>query len=484
MRLKGFVGPGYKSQSATADNERTVNWYVERMESQSATSQTALYPTPGVELIVNTTSTQGRAHAYFLGREFAVIGPNLIEFDSDGVPVFLGAMTLDANPATISCNGDGGNQLFVTSGGNGYVFDLGTSVFSIIAALSGKASQGSQLDGYFLALDANTGTFYASDLLEGLVWQTGIMFAQRNAAPDPWIAICILSSYIYLLGPQTSEVWYNNGASPFPFAKHPSGLLQYGIAAPWSLQVCDASLMWLGATTQGTAMTLRTTGFSPEVASNYPVQAQVQDYSRLSDCYGDTFTWKGHTFYVQSYPTANKTWCYDLQMQSWFELGTWAPGDTDFTQWRPRCHAFAFGEHRWLHATGTGLYRMTEETYFDVEGLPIRRLRRSPTLEDENRRLFYSLFELDLEPGLGLANGQGSDPQVMLRFSGDGGKTWSSERWRSAGKIGEYSRRVRWTRCGSGRRKVFEVSVTDPVPYRLTGAYIRVSNEASAQGAA
>lgn len=68
----------------------------------------------------------------------------------------------------------------------------------------------------------------------------------------------------------------------------------------------------------------------------------------------------------------------------------------------------------------------------------------------------------------------GDDPQVMLRMSNDGGKTWFGELWRSAGKAGEWSKRVRWNRLGSSRRRVFEASVTDPVPWRLTGAYLDV----------
>ena len=72
----------------------------------------------------------------------------------------------------------------------------------------------------------------------------------------------------------------------------------------------------------------------------------------------------------------------------------------------------------------------------------------------------------------GWGESPGGDPQVMLRLSNDGGKTWISEVWRSAGKVGEYLRRVRWNRLGVARRRVFEVSVTDPIPWRLVGAYL------------
>lgn len=70
----------------------------------------------------------------------------------------------------------------------------------------------------------------------------------------------------------------------------------------------------------------------------------------------------------------------------------------------------------------------------------------------------------------------GDDPQVMLRISNDGGKTWISEQWRSAGKMGEYLRRVRWNRLGAARRRVFEISMTDPVAWKITGAYLTGMN--------
>jgi hypothetical protein len=63
-------------------------------------------------------------------------------------------------------------------------------------------------------------------------------------------------------------------------------------------------------------------------------------------------------------------------------------------------------------------------------------------------------------------------PQIMLRLSNDGGRTWLSEEMRGSGKIGEYLTRVRWNRLGAARRRAFEVTVTDAIPWRLTNCYI------------
>lgn len=484
MRWRGFCGPSYQSAAATADNEECINLYPERIESPNGTTDFSLLPTPGVSVLVQTNATQGRAHAFYKDREFAVTGASFYELDSDAAVTSRGLVAVDGNPATISYNGDGGGDLLITSGGNGYRFILSSNTFSTISALNGKATMGDQLDGYLLALDANTGTFYASGLLAGGTWTTGTMFAQRNAAPDKWIAMKVKGKYVYLIGPETGEVWYDSGASPFPFAPHPSGLFQYGIAAPFSLQKCGDSMIWLGKTRDGHGPVYRATGFTPENIASYPVQKAISEYTTVSDAYADSYNENGHTFYVLSFPTANVTWCYDLEMQMWHKRGLWNPSDRAFSVWGPRCHAFAFNQHRWLHGTGTGVYRASTSYGSDVDSLAIRRLRRAPTIQSENRRLFPSVLELDVEPGLGLESGQGESPMAMLRISRDGGKTWGPERWRNTGKLGEFSRRVRWERIGAARRLTAEVTFTDPVPFKVTNAYLQLAQQAQMEGAA
>ena len=76
------------------------------------------------------------------------------------------------------------------------------------------------------------------------------------------------------------------------------------------------------------------------------------------------------------------------------------------------------------------------------------------------------------------ASTQGTNPQVMLRWSDDGGHTWSSEHWVSIGKIGEYGRRVIWRRLGMTQKirdRVYEVSMTDPVKIAIMGAELLLS---------
>jgi hypothetical protein len=70
------------------------------------------------------------------------------------------------------------------------------------------------------------------------------------------------------------------------------------------------------------------------------------------------------------------------------------------------------------------------------------------------------------------------DPQVMLRWSDDGGHTWSNSHWRSMGLTGQYGRRVLWRRLGMTlklRDRVYEVSGTDQVKIAIMGAELIMS---------
>jgi hypothetical protein len=70
------------------------------------------------------------------------------------------------------------------------------------------------------------------------------------------------------------------------------------------------------------------------------------------------------------------------------------------------------------------------------------------------------------------------DPQVMLRWSDDGGHTWSNDHWRSMGLTGQYGRRVIWRRLGMTlklRDRVYEVSGTDQTKIAIMGAELIMS---------
>jgi hypothetical protein len=63
----------------------------------------------------------------------------------------------------------------------------------------------------------------------------------------------------------------------------------------------------------------------------------------------------------------------------------------------------------------------------------------------------------------------------MLRWSNDGGSTWSNEHWCSIGAMGKYQNRAIWRRLGFARDRIYEVSVTDPVKAVIISANLKAS---------
>jgi hypothetical protein len=103
----------------------------------------------------------------------------------------------------------------------------------------------------------------------------------------------------------------------------------------------------------------------------------------------------------------------------------------------------------------------------------LRSWRALPSGTNNLKRTAQHSLQLNCETGVGLNLGQGSDPEAMLRWSDDGGHTWSNEHWTKMGKIGQYGYRAFWRRLGMTlklRDRVYEVSGTDPVKIAIVGA--------------
>ena len=113
--------------------------------------------------------------------------------------------------------------------------------------------------------------------------------------------------------------------------------------------------------------------------------------------------------------------------------------------------------------SGSPIEPMTGRSSRDGEGYP--------PVSNNLKRLIHSKFQLDCRCGVGTDGNQlGQQPTVMLRYSDDGGYTWSSEKWAPLGRIGQTLSRAIWRRLGFSRNRVYEVTVTDPVDVAIMGA--------------
>lgn len=460
MRLP-IVGPTYRSLSPTASPAECVNWFVETLQDDNATAPAVLYPTPGFTLLYSLDPGPIRAiYESYNNRVFVVSGDVLYEVTT-GVGVVRGPLALNAYPATICGNGAAGGQMFITSGGVGYCYNLATD--ALTTELASGADMGVYLSNRFIALDRALSLIRISDIDDGTGWDP-TQFAQRSLASDAWVSEFVTNSELWLIGSQTSEVWSDQGLFPFPFAPIPGAFLNTGTMAPFSVGEIDGILAWVSQDSQGDGVIVRANGYAPERLSTHPVEFAIQTYTDLSDAVAWTYQENGHGFWVCNFPTGDATWVWDTATGLWHQRGYWDPAVGTYQALRVQSHAHTVTTMHLVGDRSTGqVYAMSMDVATDVDGEGIRRSRTFRGVEDEQQYVFYPWLQIQFQAGVGTATGQGEGPQAMLRFSKDNGRTWGPERWTGIGRIGEFAFRSIWRRIGRARNAVFQLVVSDPV---------------------
>lgn len=493
MARFGFVGPTYASQSLNADAQRTINWYPESIESGQGKSALAMYPTPGLALFATLVAGAPvggvRGAIAMNGRVFFAAGTLFAEVNAAGqlVAGHSGVILNDGLPVSMAASP---KQIFLASGGTAYVYDLNANTLTPVSAATLNSVPVAAVgfsDGFFLALQANSQTFYASSPEDATTWDLSIA-AVVSVFPDNILAMLVDHREIWMWGASKSVVYFDSGAQDFPFDVVPGGFIEQGIAAPASAVRLDNSVFWLGADDRGAGIGWRAQGYSPARVTNHAVEAAWASYPTIADAVGYSYQDQGHSFWVLYFPTANKTWAYDVATQMWHERSFRAAGSVVDAAHRSRCHVYAFGKHLVGDWASGNVYQMAIPrasaagwSFADDFGNPIRRVRRAPHVSTEQQWIFHHEMQVDVEAGLGpqppLVDGAGAarDPQLMLRWSDDGGKTWSNERVLNCGQAGNFKTRAIARRLGRSRDRIYELCASDSIPWRIVDAYLRAT---------
>ena len=366
------------------------------------------------------------------------------------------------------------------------------------------------LDGYFVFNEPNSQKFWVTASYNGLSIDA-LDFASAEGSPDNLVTLIVDHREVWLFGQNSVEVWYNAGTPDFPLARIQGAFNEIGCLAAYSVAKLDNGLFWLGADARGNGIVYRSKGYSGERVSTHAVEWQIQQYATLSDAVAYTYQQDGHSFYVLNFPTANTTWVYDVATGAWHERAGW--DNNQFTRHRGNCQMNFNNEIVIGDYVGGGIYAYDPTVYTEAGALMkwLRSWRALPTGQNNLKRTTQHSLQLDCEAGVGLEgytqaeyneityiydrqnqfildragsalrirNYQdysitvGAGSQVMLRWSDDGGHTWSNEHWKSMGQIGQTGYRTIWRRLGMTlklRDRVYEVSGTDPVKIAIMGA--------------
>ncbi len=460
-----FLGPSYESFSADVSTQRTTNWYIELTQVEDRT-RVSLLPMPGLKLAATVGLGPHRGAIEHAGDMYVVSGEAVFKIDTNGAQTEIGIIGTPQGRVSMATSGV---ELMITDGIAGYLWD-GTTFATISDVDFVTPGWVVFVDGYFVVLMVESARFYISGLYDGSSWNA-LDFATAEVEPDDLHAAIVDHRELWLLGTYTTEVYYNSGNIDFPFDRVTGGFIEWGIAAPHSVAKSNGIVVWLARNRQGQGQVVAAQGFQPQVISNRALETTIAGYAAISDAFGWIMQYRGHTFYVLTFPSADATHIYDMTTGEWTRWKGYGLG-----RHRAATHCHFNGKHYIGDYSDGSLYTLETDAYKD-NGTTIERSRRSAHIAHLGKRLFWSEVQIHFEAGVGLITGQGSNPTARLRWSDDGGHTWSNWHHRSIGAIGEYKARAIWRRLGSSRDRVFEISVSDPIKAVIVDAYAEVEIE-------
>lgn len=445
--------------------QRTINLRPEG-EPSGAKSLLTLKPTEGLTLATTQGNGPCRSHfVEFAGKVYWVSGSQLLSRTTAGVNAVVGAIGTADSWCVLAA---GRSYLMLVDGDKGYHWN--GSAFTEITDVDFPANPTwcAYIDGYFIANNDNSDRWSVSDLTGGnedpASW-SALMFATAEADPDDVVAIARTYERLYLIGTRTTQVYYNSGNADFPFDLVTNGVLEWGIEAPASLDAVEGRMFMLSRSSSGGLAVIMVAGFQHEEISDPDFIKEIEAYDAVSDAEGYAYKLGGDTFYELTFPGAGTTFCFQVETGLYHERVTYG-----LTRHRTRGHGYFNGQHLVGDYESGAVYYL-DPTNYTENGYPLARTRVTSVMHKDGREIECNALEVEFKRGVGLISGQGSDPQAMLRYSVDGGRTWSSTLWQPLGGIGEYDMRAVWQMLGQGRSFIFEISVSDPVEVIMVAAY-------------
>lgn len=417
----------------------------------------------GTTSFTGTPSTGSTTLPYSGALNSALVTGSVIS--GSGIPAgtTITSINVDAGTVTISAaatSSPGATLITVTLAEFGIISDPGFQAPTHIAFI----------DGWLIVNRVGTQAFATSGPVPYTIIFPVLFFALKDSQSDILMGLQELNRELWLIGERASEIWFNAGGANFAFQRIPGAAPPIGTSAGQSIQQAGDSLVWLGRTLQGENVVIQTQQYSWKRISQHGVEHQISMFPLISDASAYAYEEEGHLFYVLTFPTADRTWVWDSN-NTWHERLSYETSTGQFHRERPNCF-MNFQNIRLVGDYQTGQIHQMSRQYYTDAGAPIVCVRRCPhvwSAEDRKRR-FSPALQIEFTPGVGLQTGQGVNPQMMLRWSNDGGQTFGNEHWAGIGRAGQTKNRAIWRRLGMYWDRVFEGRFSDPTQRDIVGA--------------
>jgi hypothetical protein len=431
--------------------------------------ETILQPSPGLsELCSLPFCTEIRGLLSWNGYLYCVAQRGsqsvLWRIEENGTYVELGIITTSAYGPVWMVNNS--TQICVVDGVWGWVYNFVTGLWTQIADVDFPgASSVDYQDGYGIFSYPNSDQWFFSDL-DNFTSFDALNYYSASSSPDNVVSVLCDHREPWIFKQSTHEIWRHVGGDNLSienptFERNPGGMNPYGCGAAKSPTRFDNTVAWLSDQGQ----LLSAVGYNVNIITNEMFGRAIAGFTDFSDAIFFSYIDKDHQFLQMTFPLAGQTWVYDAKTKifhektSYIEEGGWG-------RHRANCYALLNNIHYVGDYRNGKIYKMSIN-YYDDNGEKIQRIVHTKEVDGGLKRISFPDFQIITESGVGLESGL--DPQVMLDFSADGGKTWTSCGWQSAGKIGEYWQIPTWRHMGGGYKRMYRATMTDPVLWRILG---------------
>ena len=475
-----FAQGFYVSESLPISGQECVNFYPNIPQTGTVTRQ-SLFTTPGIPEIANAgTDEFNRGSHVFNGIPYEVNGNNLYRidrtFDAFGEAVFTavqvnGGVPLPGDQLVVMAdNGSAGGEMSIVlpegdNQFNAYIFDDVAVTLTQISDVDfdGPVSTVVYIDGFFLFTKKAGNKFFISNLRQGLVY-TATDFADAEVDPDPIRAAFVLRNQPFIFGSETAEPFQNVGGSGFPFLRIDGGVIDKGIDAPNSIVEIDGNMAWIGSAVQEQAAIWISNGGKPQKISTTAIDNQIRTYTddEISKAFVLTYSQSGALFAAWTFP-GRETFVYESVSGLWHTRESLSV--SVLGPWRVQSIVEAYGELI-MGDILTNKFGIIDRDVFTEFGSEIRRRFVLPPIDNDGLPFFMNSLEVVAESGVGLTEGQGEDPEILMSYSDNGGRTFTDTEGRSVGKIGEFDVRTIWNQLGRvDRQRSIRFDVSDPVKW-------------------
>lgn len=473
MKPLPFLGGGLAGKSVQVTAQRKLNIYLEHRPDGEKGVKVVAFGTPGLvkAFVVNPLLSppirglQGTPSALY-----AISANNFFELTAGGNQVFTATINSTTGYTTIAYSP---TQVVTADGTNGYLV-VGSTLSVIGGSFPNGARTVTYVSTFFVAEQPGTQEFWVSDSSDGSAWG-GLAFASASSYSDNILAVDNLLGNLILFCQLHMEFWQDVGSTPQPFAPIVSAANEWGLAALFSRAHLNQSIYFLGVTRNGQVQVCQLSGYNVTVVSTSDVDSVINSFATTSDAVALCYQIDAHAFYQITFPSANRSFLLDSSNGIWSETQT---GHTTAYASRHLANLSTLFANQTLlsDAVSSVIYTMDPNAYTDAGQVIERELVTRHAIEGYNEFTVDEIY-LDMELGVGLNAGQGSNPQLMLQVSRDSGHTYETEQWVPLGAMGNYGadgNRVAWQRQGSARIFTSKIRFTDPCKFVIANGAMSV----------